>query len=62
MEENGFKYRLRTGLIVACAVAELLQSCICNVRYFRLCQEYQEHLKVEAEFLEKVTPVLQEHF
>lgn len=55
--------RLRTGFVGACAALALMQGCVNDVKYVRLHQEYQRHLKAEAEFLQDLVLILQNgHF
>ena len=51
--------RLRTGFVGACAALALMQGCVNDVKYVKLHQEYQHHLKVEAEFLQDLVLILQ---
>lgn len=51
--------RLRTGFVGACAALALMQGCVNDVKYVRLHQEYQRHLKTEAEFLQDLVLILQ---
>ena len=37
----------------------LMQGCVNDVKYVRLHQEYQRHLKTEAEFLQDLVLILQ---
>lgn len=51
--------RLRTGFVGVCAALALMQGCVNDVKYVKLHQEYQHHLKVEAEFLQDLVLILQ---
>lgn len=51
--------RLRTGFVGVCAALALIQGCINDVKYVKLHQEYQRHLKTEAEFLQDLVLILQ---
>lgn len=51
--------RLRTGFVGACAALALMQGCVNDVKYVKLHQEYQHHLKAEAEFLQDLVLILQ---
>ena len=51
--------RLRTGFVGVCAALALMQGCVNDVKYVRLHQEYQRHLKAEAEFLQDLVLILQ---
>lgn len=51
--------RLRTGFVGVCAALALMQGCVNDVKYIRLHQEYQRHLKAEAEFLQDLVLILQ---
>ena len=54
---------LRTLQQLPCAALALMQGCVNDVKYVRLHQEYQRHLKAEAEFLQDLVLILQNgHF
>lgn len=54
--------RLRTGFVGTCAALALMQGCANDVKYVRLHQEYQHHLKVETEFLQELVSILQNDY